>query len=366
MDPFGGSGTTIIEAIKQNRPFLYNDLNFFAADTVRDLVGILQGSSLRPQLLRSVVERDSGLLSSKTERICEKDTYEGKNEDTIREFYPQELRGKIRSLGLSEELILWYHIDTLNELIKLYEFILEEQDEASRHVRKCAFTAILKGVCSQGGHFTYITDNCKPPFLRYYSAVSAYLAMLDRLSLSMDDFFKQFDTVNGKANLTELIEKSSIHCGDARNLSWLEDRSVDFILTSPPYLCAQDYIKTMRLIHLFFPDESFDRFPSQEIGARACRKKKGQEIVNRFYDDMEAFFGEAERVLKDGKFFCFIIGQGKAKALEDYDTVGDLCAMAVRNFRFRKIYETSRAISYKWNRLGGVNHEKIVIFQKKD
>lgn len=70
-------------------------------------------------------------------------------------------------------------------------------------------------------------------------------------------------------------------------------------------------------------------------------------------------------MLKNDKFFCFIMGQGKAKAIEGYDTVSDICTMVVRDFHFQKIFETSRAISYKWNRLGGVNSEKIVVFQKR-
>lgn len=365
FDPFGGSGTTVIEAIKQNRPFLYNDLNPFAVDTVKNLVGILRGSSLSPQLLHSVKKHDGEFLSNKVARICKEDAYEGKNIDAVRKKYPQEMMDRMKVLGLNEEVILWYHIDTLNELLKLFELIQEEREGEGGHTRKCAFTAILKDVCSQRGHFTYITDNCRPPVLRYYSAFSTYLAMLDRLSFSIDDFLKQFSVVNGRTDLAQLIDKSVIHCGDSRRLDWIESGSVDFILTSPPYLCAQDYVKTMRLINLFFPDKDFDQLPNQEIGARACRKRKGQEIVNKFYNDMETFFGEAERVLKEGKFFCFIIGQGKAKAIDGYDTVGDLSAMVIRNFHFRKIFETSRAISYKWNRLGGVDQEKIIIFQKK-
>lgn len=365
LDPFGGTGTTIIEAIKQNRPFLYNDLNLFAVDTLKNMIEILYESVLRPQLLYSIKERDSELLSSKIARLCNADVYEGKNIDIVRKRYSSEMIARIKSLGLNEEVILWYHIDTLNEQLRLLELIQETQEKGNYHTRKYAFIAILKEVCSQRGHFTYITDNCRPKLLRYYSAISAYLAMLDRLSLSIGDFLKQFAVINEKADLTELISKSSIRCGDSRKLNWVEDESVDFILTSPPYLCAQDYVKTMRLIHLFFPNEGFNQLPSQEIGTRASRKRNGKEIVSKFYDDMEAFFGEAERVLKKDKFFCFIIGQGKAKAIEGYDTVGDLNAMIIRNFHFQKIFETSRAISYRWNRLGGVTHEKILIFQKK-
>lgn len=367
FDPFGGSGTTVIEAIKQNRPFLYNDLNPFVVDEVRNIVGVLRESSLRPYLLQTLKKQDEEYLSANVVKgFCKEEIYKGKSAEVIREKYPQKMLEKMKSLGVSEELILWYHIDTLNELLQLYELASSDQDIGMLSARKYAFVSILKEVCSQRGHFTYITDNCRPANLRYYSAFSAYLSILNRLTLSVDDFLRQFIVSNGEANLVRLIDQSTICCGDARKMSWVDNQSVDLILTSPPYLCAQDYIKTMRLNNLFFPNEGFDKLPGQEIGSRANRKRKnGPEVVNKFYDDMRAFCGEAERVLKKNKFFCLIIGQGKAKAIEGHDTIGELSTMIIQDFDFQKIYETSRTIGYKWNRLGGVDHEKIIIFQKK-
>ena len=365
FDPFGGSGTTVIEAIKQNRPFLYNDLNPFVVDEVRNIVRVLRESSLRPYLLQTLKKQDEEYLSANVVKgFCKEEIYKGKSAEVIREKYPQKMLEKMKSLGVSEELILWYHIDTLNELLQLYELASSDQDIGMLSARKYAFVSILKEVCSQRGHFTYITDNCRPANLRYYNAFSAYLSILNRLTISVDDFLRQFVVSNGEANLVRLIDQSTICCGDARKMSWVDNQSVDLILTSPPYLCAQDYIKTMRLNNLFFPNEGFDKLPGQEIGSRASRKRKnGPEVVNKFYDDMRAFCGEAERVLKKNKFFCLIIGQGKAKAIEGHDTIGELSTMIIQDFQ--KIYETSRTIGYKWNRLGGVDHEKIIIFQKK-
>lgn len=367
FDPFGGSGTTVIEAIKQNRPFLYNDLNPFVVDEVRNIVRVLRESSLRPYLLQTLKKQDEEYLSANVVKgFCKEEIYKGKSTEVIREKYPQKMLEKMKSLGVSEELILWYHIDTLNELLQLYELASSDQDIGMLSARKYAFVSILKEVCSQRGHFTYITDNCRPANLRYYNAFSAYLSILNRLTISVDDFLRQFVVSNGEANLVRLIDQSTICCGDARKMSWVDNQSVDLILTSPPYLCAQDYIKTMRLNNLFFPNEGFDKLPGQEIGSRASRKRKnGPEVVNKFYDDMRAFCGEAERVLKKNKFFCLIIGQGKAKAIEGHDTIGELSTMIIQDFGFQKIYETSRTIGYKWNRLGGVDHEKIIIFQKK-
>lgn len=367
FDPFGGSGTTVIEAIKQNRPFLYNDLNQFVVDEVRNIVRVLRESSLRPYLLQTLKKQDEEYLSANVVKgFCKEEIYKGKSAEVIREKYPQKMLEKMKSLGVSEELILWYHIDTLNELLQLYELASSDQDIGMLSARKYALVSILKEVCSQRGHFTYITDNCRPANLRYYNAFSAYLSILNRLTISVDDFLRQFVVSNGEANLVRLIDQSTICCGDARKMSWVDNQSVDLILTSPPYLCAQDYIKTMRLNNLFFPNEGFDKLPGQEIGSRASRKRKnGPEVVNKFYDDMRAFCGEAERVLKKNKFFCLIIGQGKAKAIEGHDTIGELSTMIIQDFGFQKIYETSRTIGYKWNRLGGVDHEKIIIFQKK-
>ena len=367
FDPFGGSGTTVIEAIKQNRPFLYNDLNPFVVDEVRNIVRVLRESSLRPYLLQTLKKQDEEYLSANVVKgFCKEEIYKGKSAEVIREKYPQKMLEKMKSLGVSEELILWYHIDTLNELLQLYELASSDQDIGMLSARKYAFVSILKEVCSQRGHFTYITDNCRPANLRYYNAFSAYLSILNRLTISVDDFLRQFVVSNGEANLVRLIDQSTICCGDARKMSWVDNQSVDLILTSPPYLCAQDYIKTMRLNNLFFPNEGFDKLPGQEIGSRASRKRKnGPEVVNKFYDDMRAFCGEAERVLKKNKFFCLIIGQGKAKAIEGHDTIGEVSNMIIQDFGFLNIYETSRTIGYKWNRLGGVDHEKIIIFQKK-
>ena len=44
FDPFGGSGTTIIEALKLNRSAVYNDINPFACDIVRALLASVNQS----------------------------------------------------------------------------------------------------------------------------------------------------------------------------------------------------------------------------------------------------------------------------------------------------------------------------------
>lgn len=107
-------------------------------------------------LLQTLKKQDEEYLSANVVKgFCKEEIYKGKSAEVIREKYPQKMLEKMKSLGVSEELILWYHIDTLNELLQLYELASSDQDIGMLSARKYAFVSILKEVCSQRGHFTY-------------------------------------------------------------------------------------------------------------------------------------------------------------------------------------------------------------------
>lgn len=365
FDPFGGKGTTIIEAIKQNRRFCYNDLNPYAVDITTEIVNIIKSAYVDEIQLSKILETDIEILQNKKWQYCSKKIYEGKKKEIILQYCDSRLLKEIKMLGLSEEMIYWYHCDTIKELIEIYKLIGSVYNTA-HYMRKFAFISILKEVCSQKGHFTYITDNCKPKKIIYYNAFGAYITMLERINFSAEEFIKQFKVANNTGNLLDIIDKSHINCGDARKFEWLENNSIDFVITSPPYLCAQDYIKTMRLINLFFPDKGFNVLPNEEIGARSRRKRKANEVVQTFYNDMNDVLGEIKRVLKNDKYFCLVMGQGKGRITEGYDTVKDIYNLAVKKYNFVQVYQTTRNINYKANRVGGVKEEEIMIFQKKN
>ena len=183
-------------------------------------------------------------------------------------------------------------------------------------------------------------------------------------NVSAEEFKKQFKITNGSGNILDIINKSYINCGDARRINWIESNSIDLVITSPPYLCAQDYIKTMRLINLFFPDERFRDLPNKEIGPRSRRRGKAVEVVQNFYNDMDDVLSEIRRVLKKDKYFCLVIGQGKGKITEGYDTVKDIDNLAIKKHNFEKVYQKTRNINYKVVRVGGVDREEILIFRK--
>lgn len=367
LDPFGGKGTTSIEALKQNRTFFYNDINPFAVEIVKDIIGSLYYSKIDLSILTELCKEKSGLkrLKSETYRFdirVEKDM----EESDILKYYPNNILKRLDKIEISHEAIWWYHVDTLIELLNIIETI--ESDSNRKNglyvIKKFAFTSILKDVSSQRGHFTYVTDNCHPKTLHYYDAISAYTVMLERIKLSVTEFLKQNKLTNKNDKFMQSIAESYIHQGDARKLEWIDDEIVDLVVTSPPYLCAQDYIKTMRLCNLFYPNIGFSELPSKEIGPRSKRRGKTDKVVLEFYKDMNKVFKEIHRVLKQKKFFCLIIGQGKGRITKGYDTISDLRAIALE-CGFEEFFCTKRKISYKSVRIGGVDTEEIIIYQKR-
>jgi uncharacterized protein YacL (UPF0231 family) len=299
----------------------------------------------------------------------EKDTgsYQGKDEDIAYTRAGKETLEYIKETGIREDAVYWFHSETLKELIRIHKRIDEKEhireSDRSKNVgiRKLAFVSILKEVCSQRGHFSYVTDNCRPSEMKYYDAEAAYLEMLERIKLACTDYKRQFRILNKNEQIGQLIGDSIVRSGDAKRFVELTNESIDLIITSPPYLCAQDYILTMRLNDFFYPDQGFIELPFKEIGPRRLRTRSG--IVDSYFNDMNLTVREMHRLLKKGAYFCIIIGQGKGKVSEGIDVIQKVIENVVK-IGFSQIYRTTRSISYRTNRIGGVDKEDLIIFQK--
>lgn len=346
FDPFGGSGTTIIEALKLNRLAIYNDINPFARDIVCALLATIN------QTLKNSNYLDK---NSEKRRL---DSY-SVSESQVDNF--------IAINSICKDVKDWYEEKTLRELLCIINLLLQDtnQDKEIKLIRKLAVSSILKSASSQPGHFTYVTDNCKPNKKTYKNAIQLYLERLEQIVLAAEDFIIQFNLAHSEASLNDLLNMSSIVNGDARNLEWLDDHSVDLVLTSPPYLCAQDYIKTMRLTNLFFPnEEAFTTTVKKEMGARCQRRGKAEVVVPNFYNDMYLVFNHIDRVLKPNGFFCLVMGQGKGKITAGYNIISDLCNYVEQECHFEKVFHKQRNIGSRVIRIGGVDKEDIIIFRK--
>ncbi len=345
LDPFGGKGTTAIETILQNRNAIYCDLNPFAAESVE------------------------GLFAALEYVLLEKNGLENESERVISNI-PQleEVDGIIQAFNINLEIKDWFHENTILILIAIVKLIHKDDSEGNTRlalIRKLAFSSILKFASSQQGHFTYVTDNCKPVQKREKDATSLYCDKIEQIIRAAQEFIIQYKLTYPEADLKKVLKNRKIVTGDARDLSWIADGSVDLVVTSPPYLCSQDYIKTMRLMNLFFENrKAFEDDVKQEIGSRAMRRRKSDIVVPKFYSDMGVVFRNINRVLKQKGFFALIIGKGKAKVISEYDIIADLIDMLQSECGLSLIFRQERRIGSRVIQVGGVDRESILIFQK--
>ena len=161
------------------------------------------------------------------------------------------------------------------------------------------------------------------------------------------------------------MQKRKIITGNAKDLSWIDKKSVDLVVTSPPYLCSQDYIRTMRLINLFFENrKAFEMDVKEEIGARASRRGKSEVIVPKFYSDMREVFKNIDQVLKDDGIFALVVGQGKSKIISEYNVILDLSDILESEFAFKSVFKVERQIGSRVIQVGGVDKESVLIFTR--
>ncbi len=365
LDPFGGAGTTCYEAVKLNRRFIYNDLNPFAADIVNQLLEILLLKLNQRNAIKNIIEEEYLILEQKA---LEKELFW--IDDT--EYYSSDIdkrkidlpEAELAKRGISSEAYNWYHVKTLKQLLIIYDLIETSKTNSVKSLRKFAFINKLKDMSSQRYHYTYITDNCKPNLLQYNDAVDIYLHMLNRIDAATTEMVDNYLVINSDEQISQTIRNSTVKTGDARNMKWIESESVDFVMTSPPYVCAQDYIKTMRLVNLFYSKGDLKTLSSDEIGQRVKRKGSPDKVVGEFYNDLKLVIREIHRVLKKGKFFCLIIGQGKGKITSGYNTVEDIREYIMNQYKFELVFEKERHIGHKSQRIGGVSEETIFVFKK--
>lgn len=118
---------------------------------------------------------------------------------------------------------------------------------------------------------------------------------------------KLFQAIGGAREIANHSRAaSSAHLADARKLSFVDDRSVDLIVTSPPYLNAYDYHKYHRhRLHWISGDVLLAR--EKEIGKHDTFTKK-RAIPDPYFSDMYQCFSEWSRVIKPGGTVLIVIG----------------------------------------------------------
>lgn len=279
LDPFVGSGTTVIEALALNRCALGNDRTRACVFISEAKIWALK-NPLRADL------RDAIASELAWPHLCQSNELGIKGE------------------GSSPELTAWYSEGTLSQLRYLWKLI-ERMDVDQRHLLTLIFSDVLFACAStinaptSGGkprrhHWGWIADNVKPTNLADHDAAFIFVERVLATSA--------IQTINPRAEVSGRV----IH-GDARRLN-IESNSVDLIVTSPPYAGMIDYALAHRLLYMWMNwDLSEDK--NDEIGARYKRKRR--DLLGEYLSDMEACWKEMVRVLKPGRACAVVLGESR-------------------------------------------------------
>lgn len=333
LDPFMGAGTTIIEASRLGRRFIGIDCNPYA-------VNIAEAKLFA---LSVVSERWYSAEQSAVTSLCD----------------VEDLQKYCSRTRINTEVFKWFHPRTLSEILSLHEHILLKRGGATGALRRSALSAILNRSCSQRDHYTYITDSCYPREMIYRNARELYRQQIDLIGRAAHESRRQFARVRGKE--WKPLADGAIFCRDARQLDWLSDGCIDLVLTSPPYLGVNDYIRSMRLTSLFFPEEEIDYALEAEIGAR--RKRNRRSAFEDYLLDMGRALGEISRVLKKSGYLALVLGRGKGNVNKE-NLIKLIKQMLTSEYGFAVLFEEERRIKFRRIQVPGVGTERILILRR--
>lgn len=332
LDPFAGAGVTLVEAARLKRRFIGIDINPNAVNIIKAKFYAL--SLLNKQLFLTI-KKDLESLPSV---------------DSIEDY--------CMKFGVDKEVIKWFEKKTLKELFSLHQYVKSEPNSRNRLLKKVLFSSILQKCCSQREHYTYVTDGCYPDKLLYINAKELFLNQMESTRKAVETFRKQYRLMYHK---DWSFSDSVISVGDARDLRFLKNGSVDIVVTSPPYLGVNDYVRSMRLTWLFFPEKGIQNAMKYEIGARWKRNRK--YAYEEYVDGMDKSFSEISRALKPTGFLCLVIGKGRGRVCKR-DVVEELLEILCNKYEFRSCMRISRKIKFRRIQVPGVENEEIIILNK--
>ena len=235
LDPFGGSGVTIVESLVRRRRGIYADISQWACFLARQ-TAIAPASLAGVQRAFMHVEND---CRADIERLWRRPNDELASEP-VRDWYPRDVR-----LPTNAD-VRWVHElftpRMLHGLARLRAAILRVEDPGARDLLLMAFSAALARI---NRTFLSATDRAESRGGSAIFSIYRYKVAKRVVELPLwDQFRKRVEKlIEAKRETNQLIgdfyregDTAMFRHGSAtRLLDWLKPGSVDYIYTDPPY-----------------------------------------------------------------------------------------------------------------------------------
>lgn len=291
LDPFVGSGTVAVEALRAGRAFAGVDISAVALEIAWARTRVFKGHEER------LVEREGVEIAQRASRVD-----------------ADELRGP----GWGRDVESWFSPHTLREIALVSAMIDDVKRDDLRRVLRVVLSSILIRLSKQASDSVTVVDRDWRP----WPAKATYRMFAEKCK----------ETARSLGFLAKDLRDRGVKAVEPE--FWLEDaRTVKLPkaafaigVTSPPYPGTYDYAFHHFLRYpLFGEDQGFAK--AKEIGARR-EFKQGGDALKRYEADMTQCVKTALDALAPGAPLLMLIGDGRfgTRDVAADDLVRDIAA----------------------------------------
>lgn len=280
-DPFGGSGTTAVEALLNDRCCISTDVNPLGA-----IIGKAKTTSLR------FFEEDE------LEKFIAKLEFYGSSSDFLKEYFDthqEELSIEIPAIPNIEK---WFCNTVICELAFIKRMIKTELvSDAAITVARASLSKIITKVSNQESETRY-------------RAIEKNASFGDTICTYLRDLRENFAKVKV---IEQLLEHRSARFITANVMDdiigeqgYIRENEVDLVVTSPPYPNAFDYHLYHRF-RIFWLDGDPIEMGKAEIGSH-LKYQRNKSSFDAFEEELTPVLNNCYRALKPGRYAVFVLG----------------------------------------------------------
>ena len=333
LDPFCGSGTTLVEAARLRRNAIGIDANPLACLISRAKTAVIDESSEEIDNLRvglRQLAQDAGQTTLPLFR----------SSATLGELPPDDIDG-------------WFDEHVIDELCEVRSRCRALENDACRHLALACFSSIVVNVSKQNSETRYVRreKGTKPG--------DVYRLVLKALDRAIERAF-------------DFAEEADPHCSIVVVCSSVLDQPqipmVDLVVCSPPYPNAYSYHLYHRTRMLWLGMDQ-PKFKIEEIGShrKYSSKSKNAADENTFRSEMCTFFRWIGETLKRDGLACIVIGDSKIRGnvIENDQLLVEaaaMCGFTCEANMTREIKKTKKSFNPS---IGRIRDEHILVLRNR-